>query len=111
MVFSGKRRLQIDNISINDNAINKVSQCHFLGIILDDKLSWKPHIQLTSRKVSGSIGILRKINRHLSKSIMLQLYKSFILPYLQYGITIWGSAKKRHQMRYSYLRRKQVKLP
>ena len=94
MIFSGRRRFQVDNISINGTDIHKVSQCRFLGIVLDDKLSWRPHIQFALRKISRSIGILRKVNRHLSRNFMLQLYNSFILPYLQYGITAWGSASK-----------------
>ena len=94
MVFSGRRRLQINNVSIHNTALTQVRQTNFLGICVDDLLSWKPHIQLTCRKLARSIGILRKVNKHFSRSIRLQLYKSFVIPYLNYGITIWGAAYK-----------------
>ena len=92
MVFSGRRRTQINGITINGTELNQVAQCHFLGLIIDQTLSWKPHVQATCRKLAKSIGILRKISNKLSKALMLQLYNSFVLPYIQYGITLWGAS-------------------
>jgi hypothetical protein len=94
IVFSGKRRLVINGISINGSLLSQVNNANFLGITIDDTLTWKNHLAALRSKLSKSIGILRKLARHLSRSILLQLYNSFITPYLQYGITIWGSAPK-----------------
>lgn len=63
-----------------------------MGVTIDQQLTWKPHILLTSRKISKSIGVLRKVSKHLPKNALMQLYSSFVLPYLQYGITLWGSS-------------------
>ena len=94
MVFSGRRRIRVDDISINGIPLEQVAQSNFLGITVDDCLSWKPHIQVTCRKLARSIGIIRKVNRNFSRAIMLRLYNSFILPYINYGITLWGAAYK-----------------
>jgi len=93
IVFSGRRKIKIDGISVNGSLLAQKSEINFLGIILDQSLSWRPHIQAVSNKISKSIGVLRKINRHLSRKVMLSLYNSLVLPYLQYGISIWGSAR------------------
>jgi len=92
MVFNGKRALSVPGVSINGVQLSQVNECNFLGVTLDHFLSWRPHILATSRKIARSIGLLYKLNRHLPRSIMMRLYNSFVLPYLQYGITLWGAA-------------------
>ena len=60
MVFRPRQRRQTLDISIqiDNNVIKRVKETVFLGVILDEHLSWKPHILSVSRKISKSIGIL-----------------------------------------------------
>ena len=109
MIFSGRRRLQIEPVSINNVRLQRVTQCKFLGVIFDEKLTWKPHIQTTIRKLSRSNGILRKVNKNLTQNIMKQLYNSFVLPYLQYGITAWGASHKTSITRLYLTQKKAIK--
>ena len=51
------------SVAFNNNAIEKVDSIKFLGIILDSKLSWNDHIQLVTRNVSRSIGILYRVQK------------------------------------------------
>lgn len=75
----------IDNIeSINVNT--------FLGVI-DDKLSWRPHINHIKNKISKSIAILNKTKYILGKSLHL-LYSNFIGPYIAYCVEVWGYVYK-----------------
>ena len=43
-------------------------------IILDSKLSWNDHIQLVTRKVSRSMGILYRVNNILNQKSLFTLY-------------------------------------
>ena len=43
-------------LSMNNKVINRVSQTKFLGVIIDDKLSWKPHILSLNKKLSSACG-------------------------------------------------------
>ena len=45
-------------IKIGETPIKQVSETKFLGIIIDNKLTWNPQIQYLRRKLSSSIGIL-----------------------------------------------------
>ena len=47
-------------VSINEQPILRVSETMFLGVFLDDNLTWKPHISLLASKLSKSIGIIHK---------------------------------------------------
>ena len=56
MVFRPHQRRQTLDISIqiDNNVIERVKETVFLGVILDEHLSWKPHILSVSRKISKS---------------------------------------------------------
>jgi hypothetical protein len=48
------------SIMINGLVIDRVEEVVFLGVILDEHISWKPHISHVARKISKSIGIIYK---------------------------------------------------
>ena len=57
MVFRPPQQRQKLEISIQiHNVIKSVKETVFLSVILDEHLSWKPHIVSVSRKISKSIG-------------------------------------------------------
>ena len=62
MVFKPwqKRQSFEFQVSINEQPILRVSETMFLGVFLDDNLTWKPHISLLASKLSKFIGIIHK---------------------------------------------------
>ena len=68
MVFKPwqKRQSFEFQVSINEQPILRVSETMFLGVFLDDNLTWKPHISLLASKLSKSIGIIHKSRFFLS---------------------------------------------
>ena len=93
MVFRPRQRRQTLDISIqiDNNVIEHVKETVFLGVILEEQLSWKPHILSVSRKISKSIGIIHKSSFCLPKPSLRSLYYSLLYPYLTYCISVWGS--------------------
>ena len=47
-------------LTINNVVLPRVAATKFLGIIIDDKLSWKPHIQSVKSKLSSVLSIMYK---------------------------------------------------
>ena len=82
MVFRPRQRRQILNLSvqIDNNKIDCVKETVFQGVILDEYLSWKPHILDVSRKISKSMGIICKSSFCLPKT-SLQKTSSFLVKY------------------------------
>ena len=70
------------------------SRTKFLGLVLDENLTWSSHITSVSRKIAKCIGILYRCRRFLSLDILKSLYYSFVYPYISYGTLIWGSNYK-----------------
>ena len=48
-------------ISLHNVDIAKVNHVKFLGVLVDDKLTWKSHLTHISNKVAKNIGILNKL--------------------------------------------------
>ena len=97
MIFSLRKNIiPIQNVYINNIVINYVTSTKFLGIIIDNKLTWCEHISHIKRKISKGIGILCQARKMLKLSTLHTLYYSFIFPYLNYCIQVWGSASKIH---------------
>ena len=81
--------LHIGNVPIEREFVTK-----FLGLHLDENISWKHHINIVSKRVCKSIGIFYRTNCTLSKFLQNQLYFSFVNCYLNYTSIAWASTNK-----------------
>ena len=68
------------SIQIDNNVIERVKETVLLGVILDEHLSWRPHILRVSRKISKSIGITYKSSFCVPKPSLRSLYYSLVYP-------------------------------
>ena len=64
---------------------------NFLGVILDESLTWRPHIKTVENKISKNLGILFRAKEFLDVQCLKQLYFSFVHSYLTYCNIAWGS--------------------
>ena len=86
---------QLNNqILINGVSITRVTECKFLGVVLDEGLTWKNHIAYLRSKISKSIGVINKARKLLGGEYLLKLYNALILPYFFYSVIVWGAAKE-----------------
>ena len=79
------------NYTMQSMQLTTVKQHHYLGILLDQKLSWHPHIEQICNKANRLLGLLkRNLPRNNScQAIREQSYRQLILPVLNYCSTIW----------------------
>ena len=91
--FTNKKydpQLVNNKISFDGKTITQVSSTKFLGVQIDEKLSWSNHIQEVANKISKTCGILAKLKYKMPTSVLLSIYNSLILPYIQYCTIVWG---------------------
>ena len=79
----------MDNIVIETENVT-----NFLGVLIDENLSWKQHINDVSTEISKSIGILYKSRGIVKQPLLKQLYFSFIHCHLNYANIAWASTCK-----------------
>jgi len=81
-------------VSINHHPISKQSSLKYLGVILDDKLNWKPQIEKLVTQLSKSCGMLLKLKHYTNISVLKSVYFALFHFYLTYSILNWGRANK-----------------
>ena len=70
--------------------LKKVQKVKFLGVVIDNKLSWEAQIDHLEMKLNSTIVMIKRIKRFIPKSEYLKLYNSLFLPHLTYCISCWG---------------------
>ena len=83
--------LRLPILKINDYDIKRSSSIKFLGVLVDEHLSWTDHINILENKLSKNLGLLYKSKHFLNANGMKSLYYSFFHSYLNYGNIAWCS--------------------
>ena len=83
-------------ITLDGNPVGFVDSVRFLGVFIDEGLTFKSHIAYVVGKISRSAGILFRIKNLLPIETRLTFYYSFIYPYISYNILIWGGTNNCH---------------
>jgi len=97
-------------LKLDGNILEQVRSTKFLGVYIDDKLTWKEHIDYISPKILKGLGIMRRIKNQVTHAVMLTLYYTLIYPYLHYCNIIWGNAKLSILKKISNLQKRAVRI-
>jgi len=97
-------------ISIDDVILERVYETKFLGVMLDDKLLWKSHIEYICNKISKCMGILIKARKILGICSLVTLYNALIKPYLIYCNIIWGNTYTKYLNKVNILQKKIIRI-
>ena len=74
--------------------IRTKSSVKFLGVIIDENLTWKNHIEVIENQISKNIEFLYRTSRLLDFKYLLKIYFSFIHIYINYANLAWTSTFK-----------------
>ena len=78
-------------IRIDDQLIKRVAHVKYLGIVVDDRLTWKEHVSYISKKISRNLGAIKRSRQCITVDSTTALYRTLIEPYLRYCCNVWGS--------------------
>jgi hypothetical protein len=85
--------IQIDEQNIERIGNNQSKKTFkFLGLNIDETISWKSHIDFLCNKISRSHYIINKVKNILPTSSLRLLYQSLIQCHVNYGLEVWGSS-------------------
>lgn len=77
-------------VIFGDQPMERVAYTNFLGVIVDEYLNWKMHIQSVCLKLSKICGIIYRIRHQLTKEAMVCIYYSLCYPHITYCLSVWG---------------------
>ena len=69
---SSKRRIELGDwhVRLNEDVIPTVDCTKFLGVIIDERLTWKPHINYIQNKIAKNIGIILRLSSFMPKHVL-----------------------------------------
>jgi hypothetical protein len=74
-----KCEIFLDNIKLL-----RTETAKFLGVVIDENLSWKNHIYYIKGKIAKNVGIIKRLKFSLPLKTLNTLYGTLVLPYLNY---------------------------
>lgn len=111
-MFISKQKIKTDKepIIFSGNKINYSDSTKFLGLYIDECLTWKVHISKIKEKILPYIGIISKTRYHLPLKYLKLIYFSFIFSNLQYLASVWTTACNSDINQLRVLQNKAIKL-
>ncbi len=106
-LFSPNRNIEIPghcNISLNNLELDRIGRnqpdksIKFLGIQVDENLTWVSHVRMIKSKLSRSIFALNKVKNIFPHDILKTLYYSLIQSHIVYGLQAWGNTNAINQI-------------
>ena len=97
LLFGTKQRLSNSgplDLKYHRNQVETVHKFKYLGMVLDENLKLIEHIDYVRRKVYTKLKALGRLRPYISKSMSIQLYKSFIIPHFDYADVVYDSMSK-----------------
>ena len=73
MLFSNSLDSLPGNVTFDTTILDEVSSITFLGVCVDNKLSWKCHINNICKTISRNIGVMNKLKYCLPTSALKTL--------------------------------------
>ena len=97
------------SIKIGTNSIQHSDRAKYLGVWLDEQLSWSPHISQLECKLSKCAAVLFKIRHYVNEEALKSLYYSLAYTHLQYAVCAWGKVSKTALHRLNVLHNKIIR--
>ena len=89
VIFTNRSTTSYENVTYSGDDVKLVDYHKHLGFVLDNKMSYMNHIDTKIAKANQGIGIIRRLYNYLPRKALVQIYKSFILPHLDYCDVIY----------------------
>ena len=73
-----------------------VEKAKYLGMFIISDISWDFHVQRLCQNMYFLLSLLRRLHCIFHKELLLQVYKSYIQPRLDDGITLYGCSTQKN---------------
>ena len=77
------------NLKYKDSSIEHIKEFKYLGVMVDDKLTFKNHVDYVKKKAIPRLRMLHKYKYVLNVHLKLMLYKTLIVPLFDYADIIY----------------------
>ena len=85
----------LNSITVNGTKISRVSDSKYLGLVLDDKLSWSKHIDELNEKLTKTVQAYKIVTNYLNTPAKYMVYYAYFYSRIQYGCEIYSTAQNK----------------
>ena len=95
MIFSRARNVELSStLRIAYLPIERLTQSKFLGVIVDENLTWSRHIKTIQTKMARNIGLMYKLKSQLPLKVRMQIDHSYVQSHMNYISLVRGFSTK-----------------
>ena len=92
VIFASKNKpLKNVTLLLNKIAIIEKDCIKYLGVLTDQQLTFKNHINSVVKKISRTTGLMYRIRQYTNDKALALIYNSLIYPFLLYAVPVWGN--------------------
>ena len=109
-IDSGKSKImlvgikaQLKSLNVDDfilkyegTPLKLVENAKYLGMSINSDSSWDFHVQRLCQNMYYHLSLLRRLRPIFPKDLLLQVYKSYIHPRLDYGFTLYACSTQKN---------------
>ncbi len=112
VIFRSKRKALNHNVTLilNRKAIAQRDHVKYLGVLVDQHLTWKHQVSVVAKKISRGVGILAKLRNSVNFDILVNIYYCLVYSHLFYGVQAWGSACRTETEKLLILQKRAVRI-
>ncbi len=112
LVFRNRVTKQTEtmDVKIDGNSIDEKTYAKYLGLLIDNKLTFKNHIDYVHTKLKKGNAILARLRYFVPKENVRNVYYAHIESHLNYGSLVWGSAANYHVEKIVRSQKKSIKI-
>ena len=91
LIFTN-RKFDEKELALSGNIIQKTNSIKFLGVTIDDRLSFNEYVRDLVKRISMSTGLLYRVSTLVPLKVKLHAYYALIYSRISYAITVWGKS-------------------
>ena len=91
-----RKHLNLDNfeLSLYGSILPIVTEQKILEVLFDQNFSWSAHVESLSSQISSLVYLLYRLRTFFNTTARLMFYNSYILPRIDYCLSVWAGAPK-----------------
>ena len=79
---------------IHGQVLKETTKAKYLGVTIDETLSWNSHLDMVTKRANQTISFLQKNLSTCPKDIKEASYKTLVRPQVEYAATVWDPSTK-----------------
>jgi len=82
----------VTEIKYEREQISIANETKFLGLHINNNLSWKTHIESIQNKLSSACYVTRLVKPYVTANTLKMIYYSYFHSVMTYGLMFWGNS-------------------